>query len=96
VTDIDYRALEPKIKHVLSRSSKLRVCGDFSEFEGWEWAHSMDKFPFAGEDVHKVAIIGDALGKELAELAQIKLVHSEVRFFDQVEKKAALDWVRKN
>ena len=92
VTDTEYRLLLPKINEVLARSSSLKLFGDFSDFEGWEWAHALDKFTFAMDDVERVAIFDGERGKELAELAATNLKYSDVRYFD--DKNTALIWVK--
>ena len=94
VTDTDYRFLLPKINEVLVRSSSLRIFVDFCEFEGWEWAHALDKFTFAMDDVERIAIFGGARAKELSKLASATLKISEVRYFAENEKSTAINWVK--
>ena len=92
VTDTEYRLILPKINEVLARSTSLRILGDFSDFEGWAWAHALDKFTFGMEDVERIAIFGNERGKQIAELGATTLKKSKVRYFEN--KKAALTWVK--
>ena len=94
VTDTDYRFLVPKMNKVLACSTSLRIFADFSAFEGWEWAHALDKFTFAMDDVERVAILGGARAKELSELASATLQKSELRYFENNEKSLAMNWVK--
>ena len=92
VTDIEYRMILPQINEVLARSTSLRILGDFSDFEGWAWAHALDKFTFGMEDVERIAIFGSERGKTIADLGARTLKQSEVRYFEN--KEAALIWVK--
>ena len=94
VSDADYRAIRPQLDEVLANQTSLRLFGDFSDFEGWQWAQAQEKFSFGREDVKKIAILGNAFAKELAVLAETTLQETEVRFFEADDKNAALIWVR--
>jgi|TARA_B100000315_G_scaffold247014_1_gene275118 hypothetical protein len=94
VTDADYRAIVPQLDVVLSNQTGLRLFGDFSDFEGWEWAQAQEKFSFGRDDLKKIAILGHEFAKELAVLAEVTLKDTEVRFFDADDKNAALIWVK--
>jgi hypothetical protein len=92
VTDTEYRMILPQINEVLARSTCLRILGDFSDFEGWAWAHALDKFTFAMEDVERIAIFGNERAKKIADLGATKLKDSQVCYFEN--KEAALIWVK--
>jgi len=94
VTDADYRAILPQLDQVLTSQTSLRLFGDFSDFEGWEWAQAQQKFSFGRDDVKKIAILGKTLAADLAVLAKTTLKDTDVRFFEAADKNAALIWVK--
>ncbi len=94
VSDADYRAILPQLDEVLSTQTSLRLFGDFTDLEGWEWAQAQEKFSFGREDLKKIAILGNELARDLAALAEATLKDSDVRFFNVADKNAALIWVK--
>ena len=95
VSDADYRAILLQLDAVLSSQSSLRLFGDFSDFDGWEWALAQEKFSFGRDNFKKIAILGKEIAKDLAALAVVTLNDTEVQFFDTDDKNAALIWVKK-
>lgn len=95
----DYDKILPIIKKTIEKHGKIRWCFQVDRFEGWSPQSLWRDFKFDVKyrnDVTKVAIVGEERWQDWMTQMMKPFTSAEVRYFDEIEKDKAENWIEYN
>ncbi len=97
LTDADYQQFLPGLEARIRESGCLSLYVELEDFRGWEPKAAWDDLRFGlqhDRDFRRIAIVGDNFWEHSAIALAGLFMHTEMRFFDKSESKAAWDWLQ--
>jgi hypothetical protein len=94
--DPDYDVFVPAVEQAIRDHGKVRLIGEFVDFEGWDMHAVWDDTKFAMKhyaDIEKVALMGYKRWEKCMAAICIRFTAAEVKYFELGDKQAAWDWI---
>lgn len=100
IDDRDYSALTSSIDAATSSQGKIRMLVDLdASFRGWDLHAAWDDLWLTinhYNDIERIAVVGTHQSKEWVSRLRWPVTKGDVRYFEDIERTAAWNWVRED